>query len=112
MSTPVLPPKNLVVLGLAEGVVMISAVIRFAFPGLLDLARPPHLAWFVGTVMLAGAGIAQYVLRSSLLMPRVRAGEKVEDDLRQIMAVSLAIIGLAGLISLAGPQLVERLIGG
>lgn len=113
MSTPVLPAKNLVLLGLTEGVVMMSAVIRFVIPGLgVDLARPPHLAWFVGTVMLAGAGIAQYVVRSSLLLPRLRAGEKVDDELRQVMAVSLAIIGLAGLISLAGPQLIERLMGG
>lgn len=113
MSQPtVLPPKNLIILALVEGAVVMSAVLRMVIPGLgLDLERPPQLAWFVVVVVLAGAGIAQYVVRSSLLLPRARAGERIDDELRQIMAMSLAIIGLAGLVSLAGPQPFERLLG-
>ncbi|MFZ5445923.1 MAG: hypothetical protein ACOZQL_38375 [Myxococcota bacterium] len=105
-----LPPKNLVFLGVAEGLVMLSAVLRLVIGG-LDLGRPPQLVWFVAVVMLAGAGIAQYVVRATLLLPRLRAGERIDDELRQLLAMSLAIIGLAGLLSLVGPQPFERLMG-
>jgi hypothetical protein len=111
MSSPF--TRNLVTLAVLEGFVIMSAVMRFAFPELggVDLSRPPQLAWFVGVTVLAGAAVAHFVVRSARLGARVKAGENVDDDVKQVMALSVAILGFAGLISLAGPQTFERFLG-
>jgi len=105
--------RNIVTLAVLEGLVLMSASMRFAFPELggVDLSRPAHLAWFAGVVVLAGGAVALYVIRSAALAPRLRAGEKLDDEMKQLLAMSVAVLGLSGLVSLAGPHLVERLFG-
>jgi hypothetical protein len=107
-----LPKRNLVILAVLEGLVMFSAIVRMVIPGLgIDFGKQPHLIWFVLTMMLSGSAVAHYVIRSMPLQARLRAEEPVEDDLKQILGLSLALVGLAAMVSLAGPQLFERLLG-
>ncbi len=104
------PKKNLVILAVIEGLVMASAGLRVALFG-VDLEKPAQLGWFLGTVMLAGASLAHYVVRIGALQPRIRAGDAVEDEQKQIFTVSIAILVAAALLSLAGPEAVQRLLG-
>lgn len=104
--------RNIVVLAVLEGLVMTGAISRLMLSdGGLDLSRPGVLPWFIGVVMVAGLGVSQYVLRSAMLMPRVRAGERVDDELKQVLGVSVALIALAGLVVLAGPGAVAGFLG-
>lgn len=104
--------RHIVILGMLEGLVICSAVLRMVIPSLgLDLSKQPHLIWFIATMLVAGAAVSHYVLRAALLMPRVRAGEQVDDELKQILGISVSLVGLAALVSLAGPALFERFLG-
>lgn len=106
-----LPKRHLIILGVLEGVVMFSAVGRMAIPGLgLDLTQKPQLIWLVATLLLSASGASHYALRATPLMARLK-GEQLESELKPILALSLAMVGLAGLLSLAGPQAFERLFG-
>lgn len=110
-----MPPhtRNILTLAVLEGLVLMSAVMRFVFPELggLDLSRPPQLIWFVGVIMLAGASVALYVVRAMPVLQRQRLGERVEDDFKQLLGISVSVLALAGLLSLLGPQTFERLLG-
>lgn len=107
-----IPQRHLIILGVLEGLVMFSAIIRIAIPGLgIDFGRQPQLFWFLATMFLAASALSQYVLRSARLAPRVQAGEPVDDERKQMLTVSLAILAAAGLLSLAGPQAFEQLFG-
>ena len=101
--------KQLVVLAALEGLVMMSAVLRTVMPGGLDFSDQPTLIWFVAVMMVAGASITHFVLRNSMLAPRVKAGENVDDDRKQIFIISIAIVIGAGLLSAAGPSSFEKL---
>lgn len=105
--------RNIVTLAVLEGMVLMSASMRFAFPELggVDLSRTAHLVWFAGVVLLAGGAVALYVVRAATLAPRIRAGEKVDEELKQLLAMSVALLGFSGLVSFAGPQLFERFLG-
>ena len=94
-----------------EGLVMFSAAIRVAFPPGLDLGDKPTLAWFVATMLLAASAVTHFVLRNARLAPRVKAGEDVEEDRKQIAVISLAIVVAAGLLSAAGPAMFKELMG-
>lgn len=103
--------RNIVVLAVLEGVVMMGAIFRMMLSEAgIDLSKQPTLIWFVGVMLLAGLGVSQYVVRSSLLAPRIRAGDRVDDELKQVLGVSVAIIALAGLFVAAGPGLVARFV--
>lgn len=107
-----IPTRHLLLLAVLEGLVIFSAVIRLAIPGLgIDFSQPPQLAWFIAVVLIAGGAVAQYVIRASVLMPRIRAGDPVEGELKQVLGVSIAMVGLAALVSVAGPSLFQRLAG-
>jgi hypothetical protein len=105
--------RNIITLAVLEGLVLMSASMRFAFPELggVDLSRTAHLVWFVGVVLLAGGAVALYVIRSAALAPRLQAGERLDDELKQLLAMSVAVLGFSGLVSFAGPQLFERFLG-
>lgn len=102
--------KHLMILAGLEGLVMASAVLRIVLPGGLDFAHPPTLAWFVATMILAASSITHFVLRSSMLGARMKAGENVEEDRKQIMTISVAIVVGAAMLSLAGPSLFAELM--
>jgi hypothetical protein len=107
-----LPQKHLVVLSVLEGLVMFSAIIRVAIPGMgIDFSSQPQLIWFVATLFLSASSVAHYVVRASALGPRIKAGEQVEEDQKQILSISLALLGLAFLLSLAGPGAFQQLFG-
>ena len=108
-----IPQKHLLILALLEGAVMFSAVLRVMLPELggIDFSRPPQLAWFVGTMLIAASSLSHYVLRAAALRSRIQAGENVEEDRRQLLLISIALLVAAALLSLAGPQAVERLLG-
>ena len=113
MPAPAINPKHLVVLAVAEGLVMTSAVLRLTlFPGQVDLERPAHLAWFAGTLVLAAAGLALFVVRATTARARAQPGEDVSDAVRQALLYSLTVIVAAGLLSAVGPGIVARLLGG
>lgn len=104
--------RNILVLAVLEGLVMTGAIVRLVLSETgLDLAQPGVLPWFIGVVVVAGLGVTQYVLRSAMLMPRIRAGERVDDELKQVLGVSVAIIVLAGLVVLAGPGVIAGFLG-
>ena len=103
--------RNIVVLGVLEGLVIIGAMLRLMFSsGGFDLSKQPTLIWFGGVMVVAGMSVSQYVMRSAMLMPRIRAGDRVDDELKQILGVSVAIIALAGLLAGAGPDLVAQVL--
>lgn len=107
-----IPKKDLVILAVIESTVMFSAIIRLTLGGSgFDLSRQPQLIWFVGVMVLSAAGLAHYVVRASALQPRIKAGENVEDDRKQLFTISIAVLAAAALLSLAGPQALERLLG-
>ncbi len=103
--------KQLVVVAALEGVVMASAVLRTVFPGGLDFSNQATLFWFVAVMLIRGSSITHFVLRNSMLAPRVRAGENVDDDRKQIFIISIAIVIGAGMLSAAGPHAFEKLMG-
>jgi len=104
------PKKSLVILAVIEGIVIASAALRVGLTG-VDLSATPHLIWFIGTITLAAAGLAQFVVRAAALQPRIKAGEPVEEDRKQIFTVSIALLVAAALLSLAGPDAVQKLLG-
>jgi hypothetical protein len=107
-----IPHRHLVILGALEGLVMFSAIIRIAIPGLsIDFSRQPQLIWFLATMFISASALSQYVVRVGRLAPRIKAGDQVDDERRQILTISLAILAAAGLLSLAGPQAFEQLLG-
>lgn len=104
--------RHFLMLATLEGLVMASAVIRLAIPGLgIDLGDQRQILWLALTLSIAGASVAHFVLRTARLRAKTAAGEQVEEDHKQILAVSLAILAAAGLLSLAGPQAFARLLG-
>lgn len=103
--------KHLVILAVLEGLVMASTVLRIVLPGGLDFENPPTLAWFVTTLIVAASSITHFVLRTSMLGPRVKAGENVEDDRKQIFIISIAIVIGAAMLSAAGPAVFMKLMG-
>lgn len=104
------PKKSLVILATLEGLVMASAVLRVALTR-VDLTSPPRMIWFAVTLFLAAAALAHFVVRSAALGPRIKAGEAVEEDQKQLFTISLALLVAAALLSLAGPDAVQRLLG-
>ncbi len=104
--------RHLLTLAALEGLVMASAVIRVAIPGLgIDFEDQRQIIWLALTLFIAASSVAHFVVRTARLGPKVAAGEPVEDDRKQILTVSLAILAAAGLLSLAGPQAFARLLG-
>lgn len=104
--------RNILVLAVLEGLVLTGAVLRLVLSdGGPDFSQRGTLAWFVAVVLVAGLGVTQYVLRSAMLAPRLKAGERVDDELKQILGVSVALIALAGLVVLAGPGAVAAFLG-
>jgi predicted histidine transporter YuiF (NhaC family) len=111
MATPTFPVRHLLTLAVAEGLVIASAVLRLAlFPAQVQLDRHVHLAWLVGTILLASSGLSAFVVRSTALNRQEKDGADVTDDRKQVLSFSLAIIGLAALVSLIGPGAFERLL--
>lgn len=55
--------------------------------------------------------MAHFVVRSAGLSRRTQAGERLEDEQKQVFTVSIAGVVAAALLSLAGPQAIERLLG-
>ena len=104
------PPRSLLILAAIEGLVIASAVIRVALTG-VDLSTTPRLIWLGGTVMLAAAALAQFVVRSAGLQARIKAGVAVEEERKQYFTISMALLVGAALLSLAGPEAVQRLLG-
>jgi hypothetical protein len=111
-ATPPFNPKHLMVLGVLESIVLMSAGLRIAvLPDGVNLSRGSHLAWFVGTVFLSGAGIATFVVGSLPLARRALAGDDVTEARRQLLITAVSIILGALLLSLAGPGVVARVLG-
>ncbi len=113
MASPALNPRHLVVLAVAEGLVVSSVVLRLTlFPGQVDLEQPLHLGWFVGTMVLAAAGLALFVVRATSAGATAQPGEDTSDRARQALVFSLTLIVAAGLVSAVGPGALARLLGG
>lgn len=104
--------RHLLTLAALEGLVMASAVIRVAIPGLgIDLSFQRQVLWLAVTLFIAATSIVHFIVRNARLGVRAAAGEQVDDDRRHILTVSLAILAGAGLLSLAGPGAFARLLG-
>lgn len=110
MSRPAVDPKQLVVLAVLEGLIAMVVVIRGVVLGSADLERPLHLAWFAGTLVLAASALAVFVVRSAGAARQAGPGGPLPDP-QALLGPSLGVLGLAGLLALAGPQVLERLLG-
>lgn len=110
MAQPALNPRHLVTLAVVEGLVMALVVVRGVVLGAADLERPLHLAWFAGTMVLAGASLALYVVRAAAAARQAREGAAPLES-QALLGPSLGGLGLAFLVALAGPGLLERLLG-
>lgn len=104
-------PAHLVILAVLEAAIGVALVVRVGL-GLAELGQQAHLLWFAATVVLAGVPVALYVVRSSLLRARpAEPGEDPEALQRQTLFFSLALMIPPAAIALAGPAIVERLLG-
>lgn len=110
MSRPVIDPRQLVVLAVLEGLIAAVVVVRGVVLGGADLERPLHLAWLVGTLVLAASAIALFVVRSAAAAREAGPGGPLPEP-QALLGPSLAVLGLAGLLALAGPGALERLLG-
>lgn len=110
MSKPALNPRHLVTLAVVEGLVMALVVVRGVVLGAADLEQPLHLAWLAGTMVLAGASLALYVVRAAAAARQAREGAAALET-QALLGPSLGLLGLAFLVALAGPGLLERLLG-
>ena len=106
--TPALNTKHLLGLAAAEALVLLTAV-RQVVSGAAVLDRPLHLAWFIAVVGVSAMAIAQFVVRSTMLAPRVTAKEDVTQTQQQILFVSIAMLVLIGAVAIGGPALIEQL---
>lgn len=107
MSRPAIAPKQLVILAVIEGIIAAIVVVRGVALGEADLERPLHLAWLAGTLALAASGIALFVVRSAAAARE----EGPPPDAQALLGPSVGVLGLAGLLAIAGPRLLERLLG-
>lgn len=110
MSKPAINPRHLVTLAVVEGLVVMLLVVRGVLLGGADLERPLHLAWFAGTVVLAGASLALYMVRAMAGARQANEGAAPLET-QALLGPSLGLLGLAFLLALAGPGLLERLLG-
>lgn len=96
-------PKHLIILAVGEMLVLSSLLARVAL-GAVRFEEPLHLAWFVGTALVSSAGVAIGVIRATLAKQRQqKEGGATEAGMGQPLAIGLTLIGLAALVSLAGP---------
>ncbi len=93
-----------------ESAALLATIWRFSTLS-FTFATNAHLVWFVATLMLASSSVALFVVRTARLKASQAAGEPVEDDEKQTLAFSIALIGLAFLSAIAGVPLFERLLG-
>jgi hypothetical protein len=110
MSKPAVNPRHLVTLAVLEGLVLLVVVLRGVVLGEADLERPLHLAWFVGAIVLSGASVALYVVRAAAGARQAQEGAAPLET-QALLGPSLGVLGLAFLVALAGPGLLERLLG-
>lgn len=96
-------PRDLVVLAVAEGSVIASAVLRTQVSSFgVELEKHSHLAWLIATCAVAAAGLIAFVVVSK---------SRPTDDRKQALGIGLAVVGLGGLLSIAGPGLFEQVLG-
>jgi hypothetical protein len=97
-SSRALLTKRLPILVMLEGLVMVSAVGRFFF--LLGGLSMPALVWFLIVGTLGGLGLAHFIIRANLLAAK---GTLDDETMKPLLAISISMLVLALLISLAGP---------
>lgn len=102
---------HFITVAMLEGLVMTSAIMRIVLPGGLDFEHPPTLVWFVATIVLAASSITFFTIRNAALTRREQAGEKLEDERKQMFIVSIAIVIAAVMLSAAGPMSFAKLMG-
>jgi hypothetical protein len=111
MTQPAINPRHLTTLAVVEGLVVALVVVRGVVLGGADLERPLHLAWLAGTMVLAGASLALYVVRAAAAARQAKEGGAGALETQALLGPSLGVLGLAFLLALAGPGLLERLLG-
>jgi hypothetical protein len=95
---------------IAEAVTVTSVMLRFALkPGEVHLDRSAHLVWFVACLALPMLGVGFFVVRTAALLRRQAQGEAVEDERKQALAFSLALIIPPLALSWLGPRVLESL---
>ncbi|MFO0598235.1 MAG: hypothetical protein U0228_23225 [Myxococcaceae bacterium] len=103
--------KQLVPVAVLEGLVLSILVVSISL-GRADLNVPLHLGWFIGTAMLAGSGLALFVIRSAGLNRRQAAGEDVGDDERRGVLIPTVMLELGALaIAGIGPAPLAQFLG-
>lgn len=105
------PLPHLLAVSFGEMLVVLAAVLRLVVvPGSVDFAKTAHVAWFGACFALAGLAPATFVIRSSMLSKRERAGEDVADERKQVLVMSLALLLPPAVIAFAGPAMVELVL--
>lgn len=103
-------PRYLPILAVLESSALVATVWRFSTLG-FAFANTAQLVWFIVTLMLASSSVALFVVRATQLKAKQAAGEPVDDEQKQALGFSIALIGLAILSAIAGVPLFERLLG-
>ncbi len=111
MARASIAPKHLLLIAVPEALVVTTVIVRVGVLGHADLERPLHLAWMVGTVVLAASGLSLFVLQGARAAGRAGPEGVSAEERRSLLGLPLAVVGLAALLALAGPTLLERLAG-
>jgi hypothetical protein len=104
-----IPKQNLIVLAALEMPILAAAALRFATTeATTDAQARARLIWFIASTVTASMAITVHVLR---LMVFLRSGEPVpEDDRKQALSFSIAILVLAAGLVAIGPSVFERVL--
>lgn len=108
--------KSLIVLAALEMPVMAAAVFRFASAATETPAQDrARLIWFVACVLTASSAISVFMLRFVQAQQGARQAQdavaSTDDQSKQSLSFSIALIVLAGAMVAVGPGVVERLLG-
>jgi formate hydrogenlyase subunit 3/multisubunit Na+/H+ antiporter MnhD subunit len=109
-GTPGIPKQNIIILAALEMPVMAAAAIRFA---MTETTTPPQenakIIWFVACTLVASFAVTVHLLR---LMAFLKSREPVpEDDRKQALSFSIAVLVLAGGLVAIGPAPFEKMLG-
>lgn len=109
-ANPGFPRQNIIILAALEMPVMAAAAIRFA---MTESATPAQtnakVIWFVACALVASFAVTVHLLR---LMTFIKARQPVPDeDRKQALSFSIALLVLAAGLVAVGPSLFERFLG-
>ncbi len=109
-GTPGIPKQNLIILAVLEMPILTAAALRFTMTETTtDAQTQAKLIWFIASTFIASMAVTVHVVR---LMAFLKSREPVPDeDRKQALSFSIALLVLAGGLVAIGPGPFERLLG-